>query len=147
MHLSDLLADIAMTRPTDAADAARDPVIRGICYDSRQVKAGDLFFALPGSEGDGHDYLPQALAHGAAALVVERLPEGLDVTGIPVAVVADSRRAMAPIAARYYGAPAGELQLIGVTGTNGKTSTAYLIESILATAGRLVGLIGTVEIF
>jgi len=146
MHLSELLADIAVTRPLDAAERVRDPVIRGLSYDSRKVKAGDLFFALPGSEVDGHDYLPQAMAHGAAALVVERIPDGIDANRIPIAVVADSRRAMAPIAVRYYGGPAKELTLIGVTGTNGKTSTAYLIESILQQAGNRVGLIGTVEI-
>jgi len=84
--------------------------------------------------------VPVAFAIGLACVAA------ISFEGIPVAVVADSRRAMAPIAARYYGAPAGELQLIGVTGTNGKTSTADLIDSILAKAGRRVGLIGTVEI-
>jgi UDP-N-acetylmuramoyl-L-alanyl-D-glutamate--2,6-diaminopimelate ligase len=121
-------------------------VIRGLAYDSRQVKAGHLFFALPGSEVDGHDYLDQAVARGAAAVVVERIPDGFDPGRLSVVSVSDSRRAMAPIATRYYGAPANEVRLIGITGTNGKTSTAYLVESILLRAGRRVGLIGTVEI-
>jgi UDP-N-acetylmuramoyl-L-alanyl-D-glutamate--2,6-diaminopimelate ligase len=106
-----------------------DPVIRGLTYHSRSVTAGDLFFALRGAVVDGHDYLQQAIDLGAAAVVVN-----------------DSRRSLAPIATRFYGDPSSELTLIGVTGTNGKTSVTYLIESILARAGRRVGLIGTVEV-
>jgi UDP-N-acetylmuramoyl-L-alanyl-D-glutamate--2,6-diaminopimelate ligase len=123
-----------------------DPVIRGLAYDSRRVKAGDLFFALRGGDVDGHDFLEQALARGAAAVVVERVPPDFDSARCPAVVVRDSRRAMAPIATHFFGSPASEIGLIGVTGTNGKTSTTYLIESILAQAGRRVGLIGTVEI-
>ncbi len=123
-----------------------DPVIRGITYDSRSVAAGDLFFALRGAVVDGHDYLPQALELGAAAVVVDRIPPGVDLRGRPVAVVNDSRRALAPIATRFYGDPSPQLTLIGVTGTNGKTSVTYLVESILSRAGRRVGLIGTVEV-
>ena len=87
----------------------------------------------------------QALALGAVAIVVEELPSGLDLRGRPAIVVADTRRALAALATRFYGEPSAELALIGVTGTNGKTSTTYLIESILGRAGRRVGLIGTVE--
>jgi len=149
MHLSDLLLGItapgALPSPATIG-AAGDPVIHGLAYDSRRVKAGDLFFALPGSEVDGHDYLDQAVALGAAAVVVERVPTGFDASHLPVVTVEDSRRVMAPIATRYYGTPANEIRLIGITGTNGKTSTAYLVESILQKAGQRVGLIGTVEI-
>jgi UDP-N-acetylmuramoyl-L-alanyl-D-glutamate--2,6-diaminopimelate ligase len=144
MRLSSLIAmlpdDLVVTRPEG------DPVIRGLCYDSRAVAAGDLFFALRGAHSDGHDFLPQALDLGAVAAVVEELPGGVDLRGHPALVVRDSRRALAPVARAFYGDPAGELTLVGVTGTNGKTSVTYLVESILARAGRRVGLVGTVEI-
>jgi UDP-N-acetylmuramoyl-L-alanyl-D-glutamate--2,6-diaminopimelate ligase len=145
--MSELLAALpasANLRLAGAADA--DPRIRGLEYDSRQVTPGDLFFALPGAVVDGHEYLEQALANGAAAVVVESLPEGFEERGVLAVVVADSRRAMAPIAARFFGSPSAELHLLGVTGTNGKTSTSYLIESTLRRADRKVGLIGTVEV-
>jgi UDP-N-acetylmuramyl-tripeptide synthetase len=148
MRLSTLLAalppeqgPLRYTRGNDD-----DPVIRSITYDSQSVSAGALFFALRGAVVDGHDYLQQAIELGAAAVVVDRIPPDLDLRGRPVAVVNDSRRALAPIAARFYGDPSSELTLIGVTGTNGKTSVTYLVESILAGAGRRVGLIGTVEV-
>jgi UDP-N-acetylmuramoyl-L-alanyl-D-glutamate--2,6-diaminopimelate ligase len=123
-----------------------DPVIRGLCYDSRAVAPGDAFFALRGSEVDGHDYLEQALALGAEAVFVEALPAGLSLRGRSAIVVPDARRALAPLARQFYGCPADELLLIGVTGTNGKTSTTYLVESIFHAAQRRIGLIGTVEV-
>ncbi|MBW2269045.1 MAG: UDP-N-acetylmuramoyl-L-alanyl-D-glutamate--2,6-diaminopimelate ligase [Deltaproteobacteria bacterium] len=123
-----------------------DPVIRGVTYDSRAVTAGDLFCALRGAEVDGHSYLHQALELGAAAVLVEPPVEGLELGDCPALVVRDSRRALAPIARCFYGNPSNELNLVGVTGTNGKTSVTYLVESILARAQRRVGLIGTVEI-
>jgi UDP-N-acetylmuramoyl-L-alanyl-D-glutamate--2,6-diaminopimelate ligase len=126
--------------------AGDDPTIRGVCYDSRAVSRGDAFFALRGAHSDGHEFLAQALERGAAALFVEALPEDLDLGGTPALIVADARRALAPIAVAFFGAPSRELALLGVTGTNGKTSTTYLIESILAAAGRRVGLIGTIEV-
>lgn len=126
-------------------DAGADPVIRGLSYDSRDVSPGDLFFALRGAEVDGHDYLDAAVRLGASALVVESAPAP-EVSGTAAVVeVPDSRRALAPIAARFFGNPSEELDLIGVTGTNGKTSTTYLAESILRAADRNPGLIGTVE--
>jgi UDP-N-acetylmuramoyl-L-alanyl-D-glutamate--2,6-diaminopimelate ligase len=121
-------------------------VIRGLCYDSRSVAAGDLFIALRGESFDGHAYLAQALERGAAAFVVEEIPQDLDLGGRPLVIVPDSRRALAPLARSFFGDPASELSLVGVTGTNGKTSVTYLIESILARADRRIGLIGTVEI-
>jgi len=149
MHLSDLLSALpagAIANDFDSCSPGADPVIRGLDYDSRRVTAGDLFFAFPGTEVDGHDYLEQALERGAAAAVLERVPEGVDVGPIPFVVVQDARRAMAPIAGRFFGEPAAEMKLIGITGTNGKTSTSYLIESMLRQANRRIGLIGTVEI-
>ena len=134
--------DVRITGPDDA----RETIVRGITYDSRAVAPGDLFVALRGALHDGHDHLEQALRLGAAALVVERLPD-LPSWGDAVLVqVRDTRRALAPLARRFFGDPAAELELIGITGTNGKTSTTYLVESILRQAGRRVGLVGTVEI-
>jgi len=144
MRLSSLLTALPEDLSKSAVDA--DPVIRGLCYDSRAVAAGDLFFALRGESFDGHGYLGQALGLGAAAFVVEELPAGLDLQGRPAVVVPNSRRALAPLARSFFGDPAAELTLVGVTGTNGKTSVTYLVESILARAERRVGLIGTVEI-
>ncbi len=123
-----------------------DPTIRGVRYDSRQVSPGDLFVALRGTNSDGHDYIDRAVALGAAALLVEEIPDAATRGDVPAVRVGDTRRAMAPIAARFFGHPASELSLVGVTGTNGKTSTTYLIESILAHARQRVGLVGTVEI-
>ena len=144
MRLSDLLdalaADAVLERPSE------DPVIRGLTYDSRSAAGGDLFFALSGSAVDGHEYVAQAVDLGAVAIVAERRPPEAALRGRALVRVRDSRRSMAKIARRFYGDPASELQLVGVTGTNGKTSTTYLVESMLARAGRRVGLIGTVEV-
>ncbi len=149
MRLASLLAalppDNAPTRCV-AGSAGPDPVIGGLVYDSRAVAPGDAFFALRGAEVDGHAYLGAALALGAEALFVEEIDEDLELGSACAVVVPDTRRALAPIAARFYGEPSRELDLVGVTGTNGKTSTTYLAESILAASGREVGLIGTVEI-
>jgi UDP-N-acetylmuramoyl-L-alanyl-D-glutamate--2,6-diaminopimelate ligase len=148
MRLSALLAALPPElAPTSIEPGAeRDPVVRGIATDSRDVSPGDVFFALRGTSVDGHDYLPQALALGASAVFVEALPAGLDLRGACAVVVPHARRALAPVAVRFFGSPAEELFLVGVTGTNGKTSTTYLVESILGAAGRKVGVIGTVEV-
>src|SRR4051795_4248414 len=118
-----------------------DVEITGLAYDNRSVTPGTLFFCVPGFTRDGHDFAPDAVARGAAALVVER-PLGL---GVPEVVVEDVRAAMAAAAARFYGDPTRELRVIGVTGTNGKTTTAYLVRSLLEAAGRPCGLLGTVK--
>jgi len=144
MRLSTLLASVPAERLLQPPEG--DPVVRGVVYDSRAVAAGDLFVALRGANFDGHAYLRQALELGAVALMVEELPEELEVGDRSVVVVDDCRRALAPVARSFYGDPAGELSLVGVTGTNGKTSVTYLLESILARAEHRVGLIGTVEI-
>ena len=150
MRLSDLLealppglAPIEILR----SDARDDPPIRGIQIDSRAVAPGDRFVALRGALADGHHFLGGAAKLGAAAFLVESLPDGVDLEGRPVVVVRDTRRALAPLATRFYGNPSSELTLVGVTGTNGKTSTTYLVESILQKAGRHVGVIGTVVFF
>ncbi len=120
--------------------------IRGLSMDSRRVAPGDLFVALRGAESDGHEYLEQALSLGAVAILVDTLPAA-DILGAAVAVrVADTRKSLAPLSDCFFGSPSRELDLVGITGTNGKTSTSYLVESILRAAGRDTGLIGTVEV-
>ena len=147
MRLAALLAGVpAEHAPLRVVgDGADDVPIRGIAIDSRAVVPGDLFVALRGAAVDGHEHLAQAIELGAAAVVVERVPADVDLRGRAAVVVRDTRRSLAPLAARFFGDPAQELSLVGVTGTNGKTSTTFLLESILAAAGRRTGLIGTVE--
>lgn len=144
MRLSSLIdaipEDQRLAVPTD------DPIVRGIKYDSRAVTSGDLFCALRGADADGHDYLEQAISRGAAAVMVEPPLDALPLGDCPSLVVSDARRALAPVARRFFGDPSEELALVGVTGTNGKTTVTYLVESMLARAGRRVGVIGTVEI-
>ena len=115
--------------------------IADVAYDAHAVVPGALFVCVPGRRADGHDFAPDAVAAGAAALVVERpLP-----LPVPQLVVADGRGAMALAADAFFGCPTRELEVAGVTGTNGKTTTAFLLYSILAAAGRRPGLLGTVE--
>lgn len=115
--------------------------LRAATHDSRQVRPGDLFCCVPGRHHDGHDHAPAAVAAGAAALLVER-PLGL---GVPELVVPDVRRAMGPVAATLLGDPSATLDVIGVTGTNGKTTTTHLLAAILNRAGRNCGVIGTLS--
>jgi UDP-N-acetylmuramoyl-L-alanyl-D-glutamate--2,6-diaminopimelate ligase len=114
--------------------------ISGLAYSSGSVEPGYLFFCVRGFKADGHDYAPDAVERGAAALVCER-PLGL---GVPEHVVPDARAAMGPLAARFYGDPTETLRVAGVTGTNGKTTTTYLLRAILEAAGERTGLLGTV---
>lgn len=120
--------------------------ISDIVYDSRKVQAGCLFVCIPGAKADGHQYAAAAVEAGAAAILAQRevkLPEGSDAT---VILVDNTCYAMAFASAAYFGHPAKQLKIIGVTGTKGKTTTTYLVRSILEQAGRKVGLIGTIEI-
>jgi UDP-N-acetylmuramoyl-L-alanyl-D-glutamate--2,6-diaminopimelate ligase len=118
-----------------------DVEITALAYDNRRVEPATLFFCVPGFTRDGHDFAPDAVARGAAALVVER-PLGL---GVPEVVVEDVRAAMAQAAARFHGDPSRRLQVVGVTGTNGKTTTAFLVREVLEAAGIRTGLLGTVK--
>jgi len=115
--------------------------ISALAYSSNSVTPGTLFFCVPGFTSDGHDFAPEAVKRGAAALVTERK---LDL-GVPELVVEDVRAAMGPAAARFYGDPTAQLEVIGITGTNGKTTTAFLVRHLLEAAGRQVGLLGTVK--
>jgi UDP-N-acetylmuramoyl-L-alanyl-D-glutamate--2,6-diaminopimelate ligase len=126
-------------------DAARDapPVeVTALAYDNRLVTPGTLFFCVPGFTRDGHDFAPEAIANGAAALVVQR---PLDLNAVPEILVPDVRAAMAPAAARLNGDPTAALKAIGITGTNGKTTTAFLTRGLLEAAGHATGLLGTVS--
>jgi UDP-N-acetylmuramoyl-L-alanyl-D-glutamate--2,6-diaminopimelate ligase len=125
----------------DAPPCAADLEISSLAYDNRLVQEGTLFFCVPGYTRDGHDFAPDAVARGAAALVVER-PLNL---GAPEVQVPSVRAAMAPVAARFHHDPTARLQTVGVTGTNGKTTTAFLVRALLEAAGRPTGLLGTVK--
>jgi len=145
MRLSELLTALPRELAPVERRGAGDPVVRGVAYDSRQVTPGDLFVALRGEAADGHDFVEEAGRLGAVAALVEELRPGFG-DAAPALRVPSTRRTLAPLAGHYYGRPSEELRLVGITGTNGKTSTAFLAESILAAAGRRTGLIGTVEI-
>ncbi len=124
-----------------AGDAERE--IKGLAYDSRLVDSGSVFFAIRGENADGHDFIPQAAQRGAAAVVGARpvpRPEGAAWVR-----VRDVRRAMGLWSAHFFNQPSRRLKLVGVTGTNGKTTCSYLVESILASAGLDPGVIGTIN--
>src|SRR4051812_20664825 len=118
-----------------------DVAVTGLTFDNRLVGPGTLFFCVPGFTRDGHDFAPDAVARGAAALVVQR-PLGL---GVPEVLVDDVRASMARAAARFYGDPTATLRVAGITGTNGKTTTAFLTRALLEGAGLSCGLLGTVK--
>ncbi len=142
MRLS-ALVDQAAERDPDLGwlldDRPVDPEIAGLALDSRQVKPGDLFLCVPGATTDGHRFAPAAVERGAVALLVER-PVEAEARQVRVR---DVRRAMAWVAAVFHRDPSGELAMVGVTGTNGKTSTAHLVKAVLDHAGRPSGLVGT----
>jgi UDP-N-acetylmuramoyl-L-alanyl-D-glutamate--2,6-diaminopimelate ligase len=137
MNLERLVAALG---PVEVLERA--PVdVHDLASDARAVTPGALFFCVPGSRADGHDFAPEAVERGAVALVVERpLP-----LPVPQLRMADARAAMAPAAAEFFGQPTEELAVVGVTGTSGKTTTAFLVFAILAAAGRRPGLLGTIE--
>jgi UDP-N-acetylmuramoyl-L-alanyl-D-glutamate--2,6-diaminopimelate ligase len=140
MRLVDLAGALEefVLRPDASAGAVE---IAGLAYDSRAVRPGDLFFCVGGFNTDGHRFAGQAVAAGAAALVVQR---PLD-SGVPQLLVPSVRAAMGPLAARFHGEPARRLRVVGVTGTNGKTTTSYLIRALLEAGGERCGLLGTVK--
>jgi len=138
MRLTDLFHDFPFPVYTPLAEAS----ISGIACDSRRVQAGDLFVVLSGPPSDGHRYIPDAIARGAAGVVGT---EALDGLGVPYVRVDNSRQALPHLAAAFYGHPARRLTVIGVTGTDGKTTTTNLIFSILQAAGLHAGMISTVN--
>jgi UDP-N-acetylmuramoyl-L-alanyl-D-glutamate--2,6-diaminopimelate ligase len=138
MELGELLRAAGVAAELRGDDSVE---IHDLAYDSRRVVAGTLFFCFPGERSDGHEFAEAAAQAGAAALVVER-PLEVD---LPQARVEDARAAMAPIAAAFHGDPTSELSVVGITGTNGKTTTAFLVRHLLENAGQRCGLLGTVR--
>jgi UDP-N-acetylmuramoyl-L-alanyl-D-glutamate--2,6-diaminopimelate ligase len=138
MRLAELVAEFPGARIV----GERSVEISDLVYDSRKAGPGTLFFCARGEKVDGHEFAPRVVEEGAAALVVER-----ELTDLAVAqvVVPDSRAAMAPLAARFWGDPTAQLRMVGVTGTNGKTTTAFLVQEILRAADMRCGLLGTVK--
>lgn len=140
MKLEKLLEHVSY----DILQGTMDVEVKNVINDSRKVEEGSLFFCIKGAVTDGHKYVPDVVAKGAKVLVVQDpvdAPE--DVT---VVRVEDTRYAMALISAAYFGYPADEMKIIGITGTKGKTTTTYMVKSILESAGYKVGLIGTIEV-
>jgi len=118
--------------------------ISHLCFDSRQAKVGSLFFAIPGTQVDGHQFLPQVFAQGCTACVVEIIPDSAP-EGVLFFLVKDSNEAMAQVASNYYGNPSAQLNLIGITGTNGKTTSVTLLFELFKALGHRCGLISTVQ--
>lgn len=136
MKLEDLLSRIE----TVSVSGNTDVEITGIAYDSRKVRPGNLFVCIKGYQSDGHLYTKSAVERGAAAILCQ---ENVRDPGVPVVKVENSRRALGLLSAEWYGNPAGKMRMIGITGTNGKTTCTYLIKGILENCGYKVGLIGT----
>lgn len=136
MRLKELLEGI----PVLSATADMELEISDVSYDSRAVRPGGLFVAMTGFAADGHDFIEKAMEAGAAAVLCQKAPEG----NVPYIQVADSRRALAAVGANFFGHPAEDMTMVGITGTNGKTSSTYLLKAILEqAAGAKAGLIGT----
>ena len=138
-RLHDIIASVEVVSLVGDAQVE----ILALNYDSRRVAEGDCFFAVVGVQSDGHNYIPQAVERGARAVVCERLPES-PVAGVCYVQVADTNAAMADMAAAFYDHPSRELKLVGVTGTNGKTTTATLLYDLFRLLGYRAGLISTV---
>ncbi len=140
MKLRDLLENLSLKKITPSGE---NPEITGLAVDSRKVRPGYLYIAVVGEKDDGHRYLSEALERGARAIMVQ---SDFETAGRATEVIVENTRALLPeIASRFYRYPAQKLRVVGVTGTNGKTTTTYLIESILNAAGKKVGVIGTIN--
>lgn len=139
------LAALAATLANARTSGAANVVVQGIAHDSRAITPGCLFVALRGERTDGHAHIADAVASGAAAVVVDEAYAAQQAApeGIPTIVVPDTRRALSALAAAFYGNPSHELAVIGITGTNGKTTTTHLTAALLAAGGIVAGRIGT----
>ena len=137
MLLSDIVQDLFVEKVVGSLKVN----ITGIAYNSDKVKPGNVFVCISGQKHDGHEYAVAAIENGAAAIIVQR--EGFDNLGVATVKVDNTRKSLAKMAARYFDFPQRKLKLLGVTGTNGKTTTTYLVKSILESLGKTVGLIGT----
>ena len=141
MLLSEIIAEVELS----SRSGEQDPRIGKICFDSRLVEEEDLFVAVHGLEADGHQFIGGALQSGAAAVVYED-PTQKIIPGVPMLRVNSSRKALAQMASAYYGHPSRELSLVGVTGTNGKTTIATLLHQMHILMGFRAGLLSTIEI-
>ncbi len=139
MKLSQLIQDMQYEVLTGSIDTE----VTTLVYDSRKVEKGSVFVCISGSVRDAHEFIPDVVSKGAAAVVVEKDVEPLE--GVTYIKVSDSRLALACMSAAYFGHPAKKLKTIGITGTKGKTTTTYMVKSILESAGIKTGLIGTIE--
>ena len=140
MILSDLIEGIRVTKQTGSGEVN----ISGISIDSENVEKGFLFVALKGERTDGHKYIRSAVSHGASAVMVEKTPDA-ELGGVTVIEVPDSRVSLAGVSANFYAHPTKELSLIGITGTNGKTTITYLLESIWRQEGLKPAVLGTID--
>jgi UDP-N-acetylmuramoyl-L-alanyl-D-glutamate--2,6-diaminopimelate ligase len=149
MNVNELLRAVANEVPqlgqaaAERAAAGLDVPCTGVTHDSRQVSRGSVFVALRGLKADGAEFAPQAIAAGAAAIVAERAAAAP--AAVPWLVVPDARRALALLAAEFFAHPSQEMRVVGITGTNGKTTTSYLVHAIFEAAGIACGLMGTVK--
>src|SRR5512143_2665512 len=143
MKLKDLL-DVLERAPVLPGDLP-DREVTAVAHDSRKVVPGSLFVAVRGFHADGHRFIPQAVLQGAIAVVAEEGSDTGPSGGAPVIRVPDSRRALARLAANFYGYPSRMIKVVGITGTKGKTTTSYLVKSIIEAAGHTAGLIGTID--
>ncbi|SUY47229.1 UDP-N-acetylmuramoylalanyl-D-glutamate--2, 6-diaminopimelate ligase [Clostridium putrefaciens] len=143
MEIKNILKEIKFTFVSEVFEGD----IRKIEYNSKKVTTDDMFFCIKGLKVDGHLYIDEAIKKGAKVIVLENTDFDPKVKGITVIKVADTRKALAKAAANYYNNPSKKINLIGITGTNGKTTTSYMIKSILEEAGYKVGLIGTIANF
>jgi UDP-N-acetylmuramoyl-L-alanyl-D-glutamate--2,6-diaminopimelate ligase len=139
MTFEEILRDVTIEKRGGSAGGE----IRGVCYDSRRVGPGDLFFALRGVASDGHRYIAQAVEKGAAGVILE--DEEFAPAEVPWAKTADARIALALAASSFYGHPTAGVPVVGITGTNGKTTTTYLVEAMLEAAGLPAAVLGTVS--
>jgi UDP-N-acetylmuramyl-tripeptide synthetase len=137
-RLSELVGELGL----GSTQPRLDPLVRGLACDSRKVRAGDLFICVRAGKDDGHRHAADAVRLGAVAILAERPLPSLD--GVPQVTVADSRREMGRLAACFYGEPSAHLHLTGVTGTEGKTTTVFLLDAVLQAAGRRTGMFGTI---
>ncbi len=142
MKLSTLLKEISVAaRVVETSSSDKDPDITEVFCSAQQVRPGGLFVAIKGFSADGHDFIEQAVGNGAAAVICEKPAR----SGVVTVCVDSSRRALAEVSAAFYGHPSKSMVVVGVTGTNGKTTTTYLVESILQAAGKHPGIIGTIN--
>lgn len=140
-----LLKDILYKTAIEAVNGHTDKAIRNIAFDSRQIEPGDAFVAIKGTLSDGHEYIEKAISMGAVAVIAEIIPEK-EIEGVTFVRVANAAEALAHMASNFYGAPSQNLKLVGITGTNGKTTIASLLYQLFKNAGYKTGLLSTVKI-